>query len=348
MRNLTSFLDALPIEKNLITLIDVGARWGANPPWNQVPSRYIKYVGFEPDAVECERLMTQFSSPTIKYYPIALGETRGSCNLNITREPGCTSTLQPNEDLLARFYYSERWDVVKTASVSVSPLSDLIAKESICPDVLKIDVQGAALGVLKGLGKSISDVLFVDVEVEFLEMYKGQPLFSDVDQYLRGQGFELVDMNKYYARRKILDLSHSSRGQVLFSDAYYVRTAKSLFETRSDLARKKRDLWKVIVTLCVYGQFDMALEYALDQRGGLSEAETSKLRTAIETYTARPAWRLFFFNNALAEKFGFFLSILGNFFQMKSRSFGWSSDLSAVDVRYKYLYTSSVLKWFRK
>ena len=50
-------LKSLPFPKGeTITLIDIGARWGINPPWDGVDSEYITYYGFEPDKEECDLL----------------------------------------------------------------------------------------------------------------------------------------------------------------------------------------------------------------------------------------------------------------------------------------------------
>ncbi|MBL0174857.1 MAG: FkbM family methyltransferase [Ignavibacteria bacterium] len=56
-------------------------------------------------------------------------------------------------------------------------------------DVLWMDVQGAELLVLRGMGVLLSSVRIIHTEVEFKTMYTGQPLFPDVDAFLREAGF---------------------------------------------------------------------------------------------------------------------------------------------------------------
>jgi 2-O-methyltransferase len=64
-------------------------------------------------------------------------------------------------------------------------------------DILWMDVQGAELLVLGGLGERLRDVSFVHMEVEFFEIYKGQALFPSVDDFLRARGFRLAGFTSY-------------------------------------------------------------------------------------------------------------------------------------------------------
>jgi FkbM family methyltransferase len=59
-------------------------------------------------------------------------------------------------------------------------------------DFLWMDIQGAELMALQGLGDRIRDVKLIHTEVEFLEIYSGQPLFSDIKRFLNREGFRLV------------------------------------------------------------------------------------------------------------------------------------------------------------
>jgi FkbM family methyltransferase len=59
-------------------------------------------------------------------------------------------------------------------------------------DLLWMDIQGAELMALDGLGDRIRDVKLIHTEVEFLEIYSGQPLFTDIKRFLNAAGFRLV------------------------------------------------------------------------------------------------------------------------------------------------------------
>lgn len=60
------------------------------------------------------------------------------------------------------------------------------------PDFIHMDVQGAELMVMDGLGDHLRHVRCIWLEVEQLELYANQPLEADVATYLTEAGFELV------------------------------------------------------------------------------------------------------------------------------------------------------------
>ena len=59
-------------------------------------------------------------------------------------------------------------------------------------DLAHIDVQGAELMALRGAGARLSDVRAVWLEVEAVELYRGQPLRQEVEQFMRAAGFRLA------------------------------------------------------------------------------------------------------------------------------------------------------------
>jgi FkbM family methyltransferase len=64
-------------------------------------------------------------------------------------------------------------------------------------DLLWMDIQGAELAALKGLGGRIADVALIHAEVEFEEMYAGQPLFPEVRVFLEAAGFRFLGFTNY-------------------------------------------------------------------------------------------------------------------------------------------------------
>ena len=61
-------------------------------------------------------------------------------------------------------------------------------------DILKLDVQGAELSVLKGASDILKEVTFVQFEASVIEYNKGGSCYFQVDEYLREHGFFLYDM----------------------------------------------------------------------------------------------------------------------------------------------------------
>ncbi len=66
-------------------------------------------------------------------------------------------------------------------------------------DFLKLDAQGAELRILKGARDYLSSgkIAVIKTEVSFLPVYRGQCTFSDIDRFLKEQGFLFVDCAFY-------------------------------------------------------------------------------------------------------------------------------------------------------
>lgn len=81
---------------------------------------------------------------------------------------------------------------------------DTLAKQKNLPmeryNFLNIDVQGAELRVIRGMGDLIDGFDYVMAEINEEELYKGGVLLPDLEAYLAGRGFEFSckEMTKYH------------------------------------------------------------------------------------------------------------------------------------------------------
>jgi len=228
-----------------VRVIDVGAMFlsEAEEIWQPLQRRghCESVVGFEPCTEECERLNSSVSSlktsedgsdstesTAFRFLPWALGDgSRGQfrrCSAAMT-----SSMLEPNIPLLRRFVQLEEvTTVVERSEMATRRLDDLLPE---IPgggvDYLKIDVQGFELAVLEGAQKALQDTLVVHTEVEFVEMYERQPLFAEVDQFLRGNGFVFHRFSSVHGRpMKPLHFAANPLqpiSQQLWADAVYVK-----------------------------------------------------------------------------------------------------------------------------
>jgi len=174
-----------------ITIVDVGARWGAAEAWFRLPG-LARLIAFEPDAEECAQLIRQ-AGPDECYYPVALGKINGEAMLHLTAHPACASLYPPSRAMLER-YPSLRplMEPVGTQTVNVRRLDDWAAEEKIERiDFLKLDTQGSEFDILSGASRMLQTCLGVEAEVMFHPLYDEQPMFADVDVLLRNAGFHL-------------------------------------------------------------------------------------------------------------------------------------------------------------
>lgn len=62
----------------------------------------------------------------------------------------------------------------------------------VVPEVLKLDVQGMELAILRGLGPVLAEIDVVEIEVSFVPTYTDQPLIQEVLDFMVDNGFGMI------------------------------------------------------------------------------------------------------------------------------------------------------------
>ncbi len=240
-----------------LKIVDVGAMSlgdGTDPYARLSGAVPCDLVGFEPMEGECDKLNRK-AMPRSIYLPYVIGDgseqTFHQCN-----DPSTSSLLEPNTPLLARFgSLAHLVRVVATRPVATRRLDDI--PEARGADFLKVDVQGGELMVFRGAAATLREAVVIHTELEFLPLYKNQPLFADVDAHLRSQGFVLHKFANVggwifdYAGTTGND--HPPVSQLLWCDGVYVRDFMA-FDRLSP-----GQLLKIAVILHEnYGSYDLA------------------------------------------------------------------------------------------
>jgi FkbM family methyltransferase len=269
----------------IIKVVDIGANPidGPAPYASLLASGCAEIVGFEPNAEALARLARQ-KGPRETYLPYAIGDGRQH-TLYRCQSEGMTSLLQPNPEVLSLIHGFSVWgQVVRTELVETKRLDDI--PETAALDYLKMDIQGAELMVLQHATDRLRHALVVHTEVEFLPMYVGQPLFSDVDQFLRQHGFVLHRFNPL-ATRAVVPLAVANKpyegyGQLFWADAVFMRDF-----TRPDQLDPDQLLRLAVILHDCYAAYDVVahLLLARDRRTG-SDLGDRYVRLATQ---ARPA-----------------------------------------------------------
>jgi FkbM family methyltransferase len=246
-------------------LVDVGARGGLKSNWSRA-QRHLRLLGFEPDEREFNRLVeaTRAQKSPNAFFHTALHNRRGPIRLHVARDRGLSSIFEPNREFLDAFPEANRFDTVDIQQVEADSLDEQLRTREITDvDFVKVDTQGSELLVLQGASHALaSSVTGVEVEVEFSAIYKDQPLFADVDTFLRGLGFLLFDLRPCYWKRAAGRSLGGPRGQVIWADALYLKSLPALQALVAPLAaelRKSKVLRAISISL-LYGYSDYALE----------------------------------------------------------------------------------------
>ena len=94
-------------------------------------------------------------------------------------------------------------------------------------------------------------------------MYENQPLFADVDAFMKQQGFELWDIQRHYWQRQIREGFQGLKGQLIFGNAIYLKKLDNfqgmIDILENDFAKKSKILNAVTVCL-IYGYDNYGLE----------------------------------------------------------------------------------------
>jgi FkbM family methyltransferase len=255
-----------------LVLIDVGASGGAPARWKGLGAS-AEIIGFEPDPRAAE---TMKAAPGFRYLNVALYSHPGKIRLYLTRKQQCTSVFPPNRALLDRFPEADRLDVIGTEEVDVDTLDRQMIEARIDDaDFIKLDVQGAELAVLQG-GHATLDkrVVGVQAEVSFVPLYEGQPLFADVDIFLRQLGFELFDLSSEYWKQGPKPMLGSARGQLIFADAVYLKSVEATVAMIDRLPEGERagKALKAAAVAALYGYQDRGIQLLEACRGFLDPA----------------------------------------------------------------------------
>ena len=220
-----SLIPSLIPELPRLKIVDVGAMTlGADtdPYARLLRALACEVVGFEPLVPECEKL-NRGAGPQRTYLPFVVGDGSEQ-TFHLCSAPMTSSLFEPNTALLALFHQLEEMvRVLDTQRVQTRRLDDI--PEAAGADYLKVDVQGAELMVFQGAARLLRDVLVIHTEAEFVPLYKGQPLFGDLDAFLRGQGFLLHRLAAVSGRqmRSLPPRPEAKLNQFLWCDAIYVR-----------------------------------------------------------------------------------------------------------------------------
>ena len=231
--------------ENTISLVDIGGYKGIQDRWKRVEN-LIEFHTFEPNSVEADKIRSKTKS--LKIYKSALSSSDGKISLNICKEPGVSSVLEPNFEFLKKFKNVERFEIVKKIEVDAKKL-DSIKIDKI--DFIKIDVQGYNLEVLKGSTEALEKAIGIEIECEFKEIYKNQSLFKDVDQYLSKHNFEVCDFTDIVRwSENVIDEKKQieNQGEIIFVNALYLK--KNI---------DKEKIKKQILIFLLYGQYSKAL-----------------------------------------------------------------------------------------
>jgi len=251
--------------------MDVGAMIEGTARYDVLIKNYQTHlVGFEPNEEQLNKLL-ELDDSSAEYLPYFMGGGNDH-QFNLTRYPGCSSLYQPDPRLIDLFTSigastGGNFEVMKIERVTTRRLDDIYQHPA--AHMIKLDVQGAELDVLQGAEKTLQKTLVLESEVEFVPLYKEQPLFGDIRCFLREKGFLLhkfIDMSgRCFRPISTSNSPYVPMSQLLYADAIFVRDF-----TRLDRLSDTDLLFMAIIMNDIYRSYDfvsfLLAEY--DERQG--------------------------------------------------------------------------------
>jgi FkbM family methyltransferase len=191
-----------------------------------------RVIGFEP--LEHGRRVQADEVGKLTFLPYFIRD--GEVHNFYLNEPDNTSSLLPfNRKVMDKLVYLNQYTTVRIDTVSTRTL-DSAMQDIKNIDFLKLDIQGLELPSLKNAISTLQRTEVIHCVVSFIEMYQGQALFSEVEQFLRTQGFDLVDIHAQHHAFEGTSFS-SSKDLLGRADAIFFRRLNNLTSTRGIISQ---------------------------------------------------------------------------------------------------------------
>lgn len=189
---------------NNFTIFDVGAK-DTIASFSGIES-ISEIHAFEPNPHEFDILQKKYAKhPFHKLILNCLGlaDQSGESSFLIANNAAMSGLLKPDLHNYKKHFGSykayQHWasciDTLNEIKIRIERLDDYFDKKKDI-DFLKLDTQGSELSILKGAGKMLDSGLIavLKIEVATVATYEKQPLFSDIDIFLRNKNYRLVDL----------------------------------------------------------------------------------------------------------------------------------------------------------
>lgn len=182
-------------------VVDVGANRGqfsllCRHLWPQA-----RLVAFEPQPDPARIYRALFNADSgVRLYECALAPQRQEMTLHVSGQDDSSSLLPISQAQTDNYPGTQ---VVQTRQVPAGPLSDYVMEKEIgAASLLKIDVQGFELEVLKSAQSLLHGFRWIYAECSYVSLYEGQALADEVIAWLEARNFRLAGrFNLTLARR---------------------------------------------------------------------------------------------------------------------------------------------------
>jgi FkbM family methyltransferase len=287
-------------QDDAVVVVDVGMRGGAHEHWKLLGDQ-VRFIGFDPDEEECQRINERSSRTQSICYPVALDSAPRRRKLlrrpyNRAADGLCGYTwwssrlglMEPREITDFRIDQPGTEEVADAVEIETTTLDQFARDIGLKTfDFLKVSAVGAELDVLRGAERFLGPggAIGIEAELRLLPTYdRPNPVFLEVYNYLHSRGYYLYNVSLHRLSRKALPmpvasdhrdhlgepiLGPTTRGQLDYGDAVFFR---DLVGDRFDpkTANDVRRVLKAASLFEIYNLPDCAAELLLYYRDALA------------------------------------------------------------------------------
>jgi FkbM family methyltransferase len=179
--------DAALAHDHFATVIDVGANKGQFAVYARVRWPQARLICFEP-LPQPRAKLARVTRGRAEIHDCALGAEPGEGRMHLATRTDSSSLLALGARQKTIYGMEEAGEL----RVPIKRLDACLSTPLPRPVLLKIDVQGFELEVLKGATDLLPHIDAVYVEASYVELYEGQALHEEIERYLTEAGFTLA------------------------------------------------------------------------------------------------------------------------------------------------------------
>jgi len=209
--------DAVLRARPLDLIVDIGANRGQF----SLAARYFhptaRIIAFEPLASAAGVYRKIFASDAlVELHETAVGPAAGTATMQRSGKED-SSSLLPIGQSMPELYPGTQ--AIGTEEVSIAPLADFLSDADLAArNLLKIDVQGYELEVLRSAESLLPHFDQIYLEASFIPFYEGQVMADELVAYLQAHGFKIAGIMNATA--------HPASGLTVQADLLFVNPAR--------------------------------------------------------------------------------------------------------------------------